>query len=312
MISSKSSKSSKMFTCNNCDYNTCRKSQYDRHLLTLKHEMITNGNKMVTKSSYQVPLVFECNCGKQYTYASGLSRHKKRCPEQNIKSNDMSGNLVNVEIVMELLKQNNEFKGLLTDQNKNMITLMEKGIGNTTNTNTNSHNTTNKNKFNLNIFLNEQCKDAMNIMDFVDSLKLQLTDLETVGELGYTKGISNIIVSALQKIDVFKRPIHCSDIKRETMYVKDENAWEKEDTNKEKMTKMIKQVAYKNVKQIPEWQGENPEYKDNESTVHDQYLKIVNESMGGCNEEEDSKNYNKIVKTIAKEVIIERESESVE
>ena len=298
------------FYCNVCDYYASRKSSYDKHLLTLKHENTKNTNKKL-----QTVANYVCQCGKEYKHQTSLwnHKHKTNCSATKEKEPEIKqDNSMNAEIIMELLKQNNEFKGLLTDQNKNMITLMEKGIGNTTNTNTNSHNTTNKNKFNLNIFLNEQCKDAMNIMDFVDSLKLQLSDLERVGELGYTKGISNIIVTALQKIDVFKRPIHCSDAKRETMYVKDQNAWEKENNNKEKMTKMIKQVAYKNVKQIPEWKEENPEYKDSESTVHDQYLKIVNESMGGCNEEEDSKNYNKIVKTITKEVTIEREPEPVE
>ena len=288
------------FCCKTCDYNSCRKSSYDKHLLTLKHIETTN-----TTEKLQKVATYVCDCGKKYQHHSSLWKHKKNCTT-NLKGKEKEPEKkqdipITNENVLELLKQNNEFKSLIVD-------LVGKGIGNTTN----SHNTTNKNKFNLNIFLNEQCKDAMNIMDFVDSLKLQLSDLERVGELGYTKGISNIIVTALQKIDVFKRPIHCSDAKRETMYVKDENAWEKENNNKEKMTKMIKQVAYKNVKQIPEWKEENPEYKDGESTVHDQYLKIVNESMGGCNEEEDSKNYNKIVKTIAKEVIIEREPETAE
>ena len=294
------------YSCDVCDYNTSKKSSYNNHLLSAKHKMITNGN---TNGNIKK---CECICGKEYTFYSGLSRHKKTCTtthetEKEKEPEKKQDNPITNENVLELLKQNNEFKSLIVD-------LVGKGIGNTinTNTNTNSHNTTNKNKFNLNIFLNEQCKDAMNIMDFVDSLKLQLTDLEKVGELGYTKGISNIIVTALQKIDVFKRPIHCSDVKRETMYVKDENAWEKENNNKEKITKMIKQVAYKNVKQIPEWKEDNPDHKDCDSTVHDQYLKIVNESMGGCNEEEDSKNYNKIAKTIAKEVIIEREQETAE
>ncbi len=307
MTTTSCTKVASKFYCKLCDYTTSRKSSYFKHLLTLKHTETTNTTEKLQKVANYV-----CDCGKKYQHHSSLWKHKKNCTtsdetEKEKEPEKKQDNPITNENVLELLKQNNEFKSLIVD-------LVGKGIGNTinTNTNTNSHNTTNKNKFNLNIFLNEQCKDAMNIMDFVDSLKLQLSDLERVGELGYTKGISNIIVTALQKIDVFKRPIHCSDIKRETMYVKDENAWEKEDTNKEKMTKMIKQVAYKNVKQIPEWQGENPEYKDNESTVHDQYLKIVNESMGGCNEEEDSKNYNKIAKTIAKEVIIERESETAE
>ena len=299
------------FSCNFCDYISCNKKDFNRHITTVKHkkrvngnEMVINDNEMVTKSPEKPQTIFTCNCGKQYSHASGLSRHKKICA---IKEKEKNKEPINTEIIMELLKQNNEFKGLLTDQNKNMLELMEKGIGNTTTTN--SHNTTNKNKFSLNIFLNEQCKDAMNIMDFVDSLKLQLSDLEKVGELGYAKGISSIIINALHNIDMVKRPIHCSDVKRETIYIKDKNAWEKESDNNEKITQMIKHVAHKNVKQLSEWQDENPEYKDGESIVHEQFLKIVNESMGGYNEEEDTKNYNRIVKTIAKEVVIERDPE---
>ena len=279
------------FFCSICSFKTSNKKDYSRHILTAKHKNATNTTEILQKTPQNTPF-FICNCGKEYKHNSSLWNHKKKCSTKKHEPNitDISRNPMNVEIIMELLQQN-----------KHMIELMEKGVGNTTN----SHNTTNKTKFNLNIFLNEQCKDAMNIMDFVDSLKLQLSDLEKVGELGYTKGISSIIVKALHNLDISKRPIHCSDVKRETIYVKDQNAWEKENDNKEKMTKMIKHVAHKNVKQIPEWQEENPEYKDGKSVVHEQFLKIVNESMGGYNEKEDVKNYNKIVKTIAKEIIIE-------
>jgi len=205
---------------------------------------------------------------------------------------------------MELLKQNGEFKELLKDQNKQMMDLIGKGnMGNTTN-NTNSHNNI-KNKFNLNIFLNEQCKDAMNIMDFVNTMQLQLSDLERVGELGYIKGISHIVINKLKDLDVSKRPIHCSDLKRETMYVKDEDAWEKDGT-KLKLSKMIKHLAHKNQKQIGTWQEENPDYKDSESVKSEKFLKIVGESMNGLTDDEDAENCtNKIIKNIAKEVTIE-------
>jgi len=195
------------------------------------------------------------------------------------------------------------FKEMLKNQNEQMLELFKNGIGNTTN----SHNVTNKNKFNLNFFLNEQCKDAMNIMDFVSTLQVQLSDLERVGELGYVKGISHIVANGLKDLDVCKRPIHCSDLKRETMYVKDENVWEK-DESKIKLSKMIKHVAHKNQKQINAWQQENPEYNDSESIKSEKFLKIVGESMTGLTNDDDAEHCtNKIIKNIAKEVTIKED-----
>ena len=172
---------------------------------------------------------------------------------------------------------------------------------------TNNTNITNNNKtFNLQFFLNETCKDAMNITDFVNSINLQLTDLENVGKNGYVNGISNIIVKNLNALEVNKRPVHCSDLKREIMYIKDENRWEKE---KEKLENAIKKVSYKNVLKILEWQKEHPgcEYSCNKE--NDKYLQIVNESMGALTEEEKIKNINKIITRIAKEVVIEKETQ---
>ena len=349
------------FVCNNCHYNTSKKSSYDKHLLTAKH---INDNIKVTKcfSNVAEKKSYDCECGKQYTFYSGLSRHKQQCNlklaiECNIIKQeilapmvtDASNNIISGELVLELLKQNNEFRELIKDQNKQMVEqnkyfienqnkqlmeqnkyfidnqnkqmmdqnkqmmdqnkqmmeLVSKGIGNTIN----SNNTIIKTKFNLNIFLNEQCKDAMNIMDFVNSLQLKLSDLERVGELGYVKGISHIILNKLKALDICKRPIHCSDLKRETMYVKDENAWEKENGKNEKITKMIKHVAHKNQLQINEWRQENPAHKNPESIKCDKFLAIVNQSMGGSTEDDDINNYNKIIKNIAKEVIIDKEQE---
>ena len=327
-----SSESSKKFHCTNCDYTTSRLSQYTRHLLTPKHQNTINTNQTTITKSSLVPNRYTCDCGKEYIHQSSLWNHKQKCnwkPEiecnhakqEILPVTDASNNIISGELVIELLKQNNEFRELLKEQNKQMMEqnkyiidnqnkqmmeLVSKGIGNTTNMNCNN---VTKNKFNLNIFLNEQCKDAMNIMDFVNSLQLKLSDLERVGELGYVKGISHIVVNKLKDLDVCKRPIHCSDLKRETMYVKDENAWEKENGKNEKITKMIKHVAHKNQRQINEWRQENPEHKNPESVKCDKYLAIVNQSMGGSTEDDDINNYNKIIKNIAKEVIIDRDPE---
>ena len=240
------------------------------------------------------------NCEKKYKTRVGLWKHNKICiidQQQKNKGDDISVNQIDklTNLIFDVVKQNQELQ-------KQLLDLAKEGK-NITNNN-NSHN-----KFNLNFFLNEQCKDALNITDFVASLQLQLSDLENIGEYGYVRGISNLFINGLKQLDIFKRPIHCSDVKRETMYVKDKDAWEKENDKRDKLKLAIKYLAHKNVKQIPEWQEENPDYKDSESNTHEQFLKIVNESMGGYNEEEDSKNYNKIIRNVAKEVIIDREPE---
>ncbi len=182
---------------------------------------------------------------------------------------------------------------------RNFLEIVKNGTHNTTHTN--SHNKA----FNLNFFLNETCKDAMNIMDFVDSIKLQLSDLEKVGELGYVEGISNIITKNLKKLDVHQRPVHCTDKKRETMYIKDDNKWEK-DEEKLKLHKVVRKVAFKNQKLIPKFKEIHPDYNKYHSNVSDQYNKIIVESMGGPGDNDYEKE-EKIIKNISKQVFIEKE-----
>jgi len=324
-------KSSKKFRCETCDFESSRKSQFDRHVLTAKHKMATNATECQHEKDTKVAIskTYKCGCGKEYLHHCSIWKHRKKCSfekDNEIIKEKQSPSLFvpdSPNIVMELLKQNSEFKELLKEQsyhmmennksmleqNKNMCELISKvGVVSATTNNSNSHNTTNKNRFNINLFLNEQCKDAMNIMDFVNSLQLQLSDLEKVGEIGFVKGISSILIKNLKELDICKRPIHCSDVKRETLYVKDDNTWGKENGKKVKLNKMIQHVAHKNVKQIPEWQKENPEFKNSDSIESEKYLKIVGESMGGSTEDEDYENYNKIIKTIVKEVTIEKEN----
>ena len=320
MLSKNLPKNAQRFNCEFCDYCTSKKSSFDFHLTTTKH---ANATQNATKTCQNMPPIFTCICGSKYKHHTSLWRHRKTCTFQKKEKEkekeepvitpitDASNNMViPYEMFMKLMNQNNEFKELMIDQNKQMVSLFEKGstTNNNTITNTNSHNTTNKNRFNINVFLNEKCKDAMNIMDFVNTMQLQLSDLERVGELGYVKGISNLVINKLKDLDVHKRPIHCSDLKRETMYVKDENVWEKETEHKDKLSKMLTHVAHRNQKQIPVWQKENPEYKDSESMQSEKYLKIVGESMSGLTNDEESSDYtNKIIKNIAKEVVIEKD-----
>jgi hypothetical protein len=199
------------------------------------------------------------------------------------------------------MKENSEFKEMILEQSKMFMKISENN-GNSINNNNGNINSHNKTKFNLNFFLNEQCKDAINIMDFVNDLQVKLTDLENVGKLGYAEGISKIFIKGLKELDVFKRPIHCSDLKREVLYVKDQDAWEKENDENKKIKNAIHHIGSKNIQQITKWVDANPNCKDSESKKNDTYLQIVNQAMGGI----DEKNIEKIIHNISKEVVIEK------
>jgi hypothetical protein len=282
--------------CKLCDFKCSKQSNYKKHLLTRKHQKREISNDLAMVSNEKMPKNAETDvkiicelCNKSYKDNSGLWRHKKKCKgekeEEPKKDNDL---------VLLLLKENQDFKQMLLEQNKQLIELTSK-----TNTTINNNNC---NNFNLNVFLNEKCKDAMNIMDFVDSLKLTLQDLEKTAELGYVKGITNIIVNGLNELDVYKRPIHCSDAKRETLYVKDNNTWEKENEEKRKITRAIKHISIKNAKQVGEWTKENKGYNDSSNKKSDKYLKIISEANGGEPEE-----INKIISNISSKVTIDKQ-----
>jgi hypothetical protein len=311
MVTKKSPKIPKKFECILCDYFTFNKKDYVKHLATDKHKNHENDNINGNNDNEKSPNHISCGCGKKYVYYSGLSRHKKVCKNpQNeiIYKEDID--FIDTNLVLQLIKQNSEFAELLKeqnqallDQNSQLINICkEKSSGNMQNTNVSNNIVNSNNKtFNLNVFLNETCKDAMNIMDFVDSLKLQLSDLESVGKLGFVEGITNIIVKNLKAMDVNKRPVHCSDSKREVMYIKDDNKWEKENENKLKLRKAIKYIAHKNTKLLPQYKEEHP---DCDSRLSEQYNKLIIEAMGGLGSN-TKENEDKIIHRIAKEVTID-------
>ena len=300
-------KSSIYFHCEICDYSTSKKSQYERHLSTDKHKKTQNDSKMVVNGSDLVPKSskpYKCLCGKLYKYDSGYYRHKKVCQfkkETNPLDNQNYLNFITPELVMELIKDNKDMKQIILEQNNTISNLVKNGTNNLTNSLNNNNNKT----FNLQFFLNETCKDAMNIMDFVDSIKLQLSDLEKVGELGYTEGISNIITTNLKALDITQRPVHCTDKKRETMYIKDEDKWEKEDNKKSKLRKVIKRVANKNIKLLPQFREKHPEYNNSSSKISDKYDKMVVEVMGGVGND-DLEKEDKIIHNISKCTTIDK------
>jgi hypothetical protein len=273
------------FFCEKCDYNTSKKSSYDSHLLSAKHIKTTNNNEILPKfcSNHKCE-----NCEKEYRDRAGLWRHNKKCTS---KQGDK-------ELLMLLIKQNTELQ-------KQMLEVIKNGtVNNNTFNNNNSHNKT----FNLQFFLNETCKDAMNIMDFVDSIKIQLADMESIGELGFVNGMSKLIIKNLKALDENMRPVHCSDPKRDTMYVKDSNVWGKEDSENKKIKKAIKYIAHKNICALPQWRDKFPDCVYSDSKKSDQYNHIVLEAMGGSGDNDEEK-ASKIVKKIAKEVLIDKNSE---
>jgi len=299
------------YYCEKCDYKCIKLSDYNKHLLTRKH---TNDDIIMTEKSPKVAKLADnnksyiCGCGKTYKYRQGLSAHKKQCNyvesvEDNTKITEPQEALGDRDLMMEILKQNNEFKELIVNQNKQIIELSG---GNTVNNINNTSNVNSHNKFNLNVFLNEDCKDALNIMDFVNSVKVKMNEVEDVGALGYAEGIGRIFVRALNELDVHQRPIHCSDLKRETLYVKDENGWEKEDETNPKVKKSIRYLAHQNVKAIPEWKEANSSWQKRHSQTEEQYYKITGNSMGACEPEGNEKNYKKIIRKVAKEVTIDK------
>ena len=296
------------FICQNCDFKCCKKGDWNRHILTAKHRKTIISNDFGDKSDHNyiknIKKTYICKkCDKKYQSRNGLWIHKKNCIDSNEKIEITPNTQLTPELVIKLIEQNKELQQTLIEQNKTIIELSQKaGSYNTINNNCGNNNKT----FNLQVFLNETCKDAINMTDFVNQLQVSLSDLETTGRIGYAEGISKVFIKNLNEINYTDRPIHCSDAKRETLYIKDDNKWIKDDEQKTTLTKAIKQVANKNIKQITEWQKLHPDFSDPESKMNDKYMQIVFNSMSGSTKEESDKNYEKIAKNVIKEVIIEK------
>ena len=297
MLTNFTQKNSKYFECTDCDFKCSNKNDYSRHILTRKHKMLTNVDTENSKNSNK----FICNCGKEYNHRQSLSIHKKKCnfkitenttEEKEIKIDDVD--ISDKNLMLTLIQQNNELQ-------KQMLEVIKNGTTNINNSMNNSNNKT----FNLQVFLNETCKDAMNIMDFVDSIKIQLSDIESIGELGYVNGMSKLIIKHLNALDENMRPVHCSDQKRDSLYVKDQNVWEKEDPDNNKIKKAIKYISHKNICALPEWRAKYPDCIYSDSKKNDQYSHIVLEAMGGSGDN-DIEKADKIVKKIAKVVTIDK------
>ena len=300
----------KIYKCIKCNYYTPYEKDYSRHCLTKKH-----------RYQYETSLC-TCYCGKIYSHKSGLYRHKQQCnyseePVQTEETVCMPSNqdklFLTNEMVLTLIKQNQEFKELMYESHKKCEQLYEQNLELTNKvadiakegkfiTNNNTCNQ----QFNLNIFLNEKCKDALNICEFINSINVSFQDLENTGKLGYVDGISKIILTKLKELDICKRPIHCSDLRREVLYIKNDNKWEKESEHKPLMQQTIRAVAIKNIKQLTEWIKMYPDCTEYDSRKNKVYHQILTNSMSGDTQEIQDENLHRIIRNIAKGVVIDK------
>ena len=303
-----SPKVAKIFNCETCEYICSKQSDYIKHCATRKHKMMTNDDP---KNNNIEPIHVCSHCNKIYKTKQSLWVHKQKCkaPEKEnismVLQDDDVANLPIHNYIMKLVEHNK----LLVDQNQDfkqtMLELAKNQNTTINNNNIQNNKTINNTQFNLNVFLQQTCKDAINMSDFIDSLEINTKSLERTGTHGYVDGISKIFMDGLRKLKIQERPIHCTDLKREVLYIKDNNKWEKDEDNKQ-FKKALATVVHRNMIQIVKWEEENPETSDPESKNYDFYFEVVRQSLGGGNDEVTARNNEKILKVIAQEVHIDK------
>jgi bifunctional DNA-binding transcriptional regulator/antitoxin component of YhaV-PrlF toxin-antitoxin module len=308
-------KCSNKLYCELCDYKCSKQSVFNKHLTTRKH---INNNDNNAKMFQKCPTLYECEfCPKVFKDRAGLWRHNKKCNEDTQKTLEHPERNTDSAMIIELLKQNQEFKEMMIDQSKQIQEQQQKNeelqkqlietvkvgqhIENQTITNNN-----NNQKFNLQFFLNEQCKDAINMSEFIQNMDLDIEDLTETGRLGYVGGISRILVNKLQELDIYKRPLHCTDMKRETLYIKENDEWEKQVNSKEKMGSIINKVANKNCRNLPEWTKDHPEYQVFDSPDNMEYMRLTQTVLGGLGEQECKQFKDRIIRGVIKEVMVNK------
>ena len=322
MVTKKCQKNVNIYVCEKCAFRCSKKSNWTQHLLTRKHK----NTEMVTKKCQKNALPFMCSCGNTYRYKSGLCRHKQKCTHLEELS-DINSELLcpdkhldHMQIYENLdkcVKENEEMRKIMIEQSKQIqeqqtenqelqkqlieaVKVSGPHIENQTNINNNNQ------KFNLNFFLNEQCKDAINMSDFIENMELDIEDLTETGRLGYVGGISRILINKLQELDIYKRPLHCTDMKRETLYIKENDEWEKEDNSKKRMTSLINKVANKNCRNLNTWTEKHPEYQVFDSLDNMEYMRLTQIVLGGLGEQECNQFKDKIIRGVIKEVMVNK------
>ena len=297
----------KNYVCEKCDYNTSNLYDFNKHNLTQKHIVNINNNLQQKKSQQNT-----CDtCNRVFNSYNSLWKHKNKyncTTHYNNLSEDIQTTpkkeTISSDLILEVIKQSKEIQNVLIEQNKELQSKLLEMAKSQTVVNNNTMN--NNNNFNLQVFLNETCKDAINIMDFVNSLQLKVEDFVATGKLGYVEGISRIIINGMKNIEIEKRPMHCTDAKRETVYIKDEDTWCKEDVDRNKFKKVIKTVAQMNLNQLPKWQEQNPDYVNINTPENENLIKYSLSALGSRTDEEEEKFVSKIMKNVLKEVAISR------
>ena len=312
---------SPIFECIKCNYKCSKLSEWNRHELTRKHKLVTNSDIKIATA------IHVCDCGNTYKHRQGLSFHRKTCtinieapsPPESLPPPETASmpNTTDTSVIIKLLKQNDDFKTLMVEQytqlqesNKQNIELQKQlvdAVKNNPNTITNvTNNTTNNNqKFNLNFFLNDTCKDAMSITDFLRNLNVHIDELEYIGNHGYVNGMTKMIMTRLKDMDITKRPIHCTDIKRETMYIKDDAGWSKDTDELTKLRRILSRISMNNYRTVPVWRTAHPDCEVMETRTYEFCYKMMKAILGDV-EEEQIKLDNKIIKTIAKELFVQK------
>ena len=303
------------FSCDICNFKCSNKQDYTRHTLTRKHQLLTNPNEKYLKNS----TTYKCVCGKEYKHMSSLCNHKRSCklnkdnihdsfpvqqeplPVQNDIDDTRYELLTNT--ILELVKKNDELTSSIVEMSKNMGNINNNTVNNNTNINSN-------NKFNLNVFLNEKCKNAMTLKDFVKSINISIQDFIETGERGFIDGISNIIIERINEMEIHDRPLHCTDLKRETVYIKDDDKWEK-DEDKVQLRKAVKGVANKNERMRPVWYDSTPDVGIMGTENYEKFFKYSESSLGGCGKEETKLFEDKVMKNVLREVTIDKEKSMI-
>jgi hypothetical protein len=305
MLRQKLQKVGKEYKCEKCHYICSNLTNFNKHLSTDKHKA-----RQCSDNAPQCCITYTCDCGNNYKHRQSFNRHTKVCNYTNDTVNTSTDNLpppptIDAALVLELLKQNQEFKTLILEQNKQMMELANKAG----NTNCNNNNTTNNNKFNLNVFLNETCKDAITMDDFINSIEVTRDEFIHTGQVGFVEGISTVMAHRFRDMEMHTRPLHCTDLKRETIYIKNADKWEKDDADKTNMRKAVRGVARKNMKELWRWYNDNkPAVEQIGTDVCEDYFKFHKAALGGYGKEEDLKFEDKIMRNVLKEVHIDKSS----
>jgi hypothetical protein len=297
MLTKKMQNLAKKFSCEICDFACSNKYNYNAHLNTRKHKMHNNA---IPKTAIPC-VVYTCDCGNTYNHKTSLSRHKKSCNKSSNSLNEPDKMVNIVNTILELVKENQQFKNMLIEQHNHIMKITEKP--NITNCNNNNNNNTH---FNLNFFLNEQCKNAINLTEFVENVKLELSDLENTADIGYVNGVTQIFMNGLKNMDIYTRPLHCTDIKREILHIRENNSWIKDTPDQEKIKAAIHRIAFRNIQQISEWNKLHPESQILDTSDYNRSFQIMKESLGNTSPGGVEKNNERILKNILKGVYVNK------